>query len=214
MGENFKNIDTILLDLGGVLLNVSYEHTVAAFRNNGIEDFDALYTKAKQDQLFDQFETGSISSSTFRNEVRSRTGIDLHDEVIDDCWNAILGDLPQERIELIETLKERYQILLLSNTNAIHVKAFSKLINEQNGIEDFKALFHGAHYSNEIGMRKPNAEVFHFVLEQHSAMAARTLFIDDTPHHVQGSIAAGLNGFYLDLEKEDIVSALKRLELI
>jgi len=214
MGENFKNIDTILLDLGGVLLNVSYDHTVAAFRKNGVDDFDALYTKAKQDHLFDQFETGAISPSEFHDEIRGRTGIALSDEVIDECWNAILGDLPEERVMLIETLKTCYQVLLLSNTNAIHVEAFSKLIHEQNGIEDFKALFHGAHYSNEIGMRKPNAEVFHFVLEQHSAMAARTLFIDDTPHHVEGSIAAGLNGFYLDLEKENIMTALKRLELI
>ena len=214
MDEQFKNIETILLDLGGVLLNVSYESTVAAFRENGVENFDALYTKAKQDHLFDQFETGAISADDFRNEVRNRTGIALSDEAINDCWNAILGNLPQERIELIESLKTRYQVLLLSNTNAIHVEAFSRLIHEENGIENFKALFHGAHYSNELGMRKPNSDVFKFVLDQHNALPASTLFIDDTLHHVEGSITAGLSGFHLDLGKEDIVTALKRLELI
>ena len=115
---------------------------------------------------------------------------------------------------MIEILKEHYQVLLLSNTNAIHVEAFSQLIEEQNGIADFKGLFHGAYYSNEIGMRKPNEEVFHYVLEQHGAPPDKTLFIDDTLHHVKGSNAAGLKGFHLDLGKEDIVSALRRLGLI
>ena len=210
----FKNIDTILLDLGGVLLNVSYERTVAAFRDHGVKDFDALYNKAKQDHLFDQFETGAISADEFRNEVRKRTGINLNNVEIDHCWNAILGDLPKERIALIEKLKERYQVLLLSNTNAIHVNAFTALIHEQNGIEDFKTLFHGAYYSNEVKMRKPNAEVFHYVLNEHNAIPERTLFIDDTPHHVEGSILAGLQGYYLDLGKEDIVSAMTKLKII
>lgn len=203
-----KNIDTILFDLGGVLLDVSYERTVAAFKANGVANFDALYTQAKQDHLFDQFEVGAISPSEFRDEVRARTGIGLSDEAINDSWNAILGTLPQERVQMIERLKERYQVLLLSNTNAIHVEAFSTLIHEQNGIADFKSLFHGAYYSNEIGMRKPNEEVFNYVLEKHDASPNSTLFIDDTQHHVDGSIAAGLNGYFLDLSKEDVVKAM------
>lgn len=211
MSENFNHIDTILLDLGGVLLDISYDRTVEAFRNSGVQNFDALYTKAKQDHLFDQFETGAISPSEFRNEIRYRTGIDLSNKQIDDCWNAILGELPSERIELVETLKTRYQVLLLSNTNVIHVDAFSKLIHDRNGVEDFKGLFHGAYYSNEIGMRKPDTDVFHFVLERHGAVPSKTLFIDDSAHHVEGSLAAGLIGFHLDLDKEDILTALMKL---
>ena len=211
---NYENIKTILFDLGGVLLDVSYERTVETFKQHGVTNFDALYTQAKQDHLFDQFETGAISPAEFRNEVRERTGIQLNDEAIDRSWNAILGQLPQDRVDMIRLLKERYQVLLLSNTNAIHVEAFSQLIEEQNGIADFKGLFHGAYYSNELGMRKPHAEVFHHVLGIHGANPKSTLFIDDTKHHVDGSIAAGLNGYFLDLAKEDVGHALKGLGII
>ncbi len=103
---------------------------------------------------------------------------------------------------------------MLSNTNAIHMATFTEQVRKQNGISDFKALFHGAYYSNEIGMRKPNADVFHHVLKKHDTAPETTLFIDDTPHHVQGSILAGLNGYFLDLQREDVTEAISRMGLI
>lgn len=206
--------DTILLDLGGVLIDVDYHASAKAFKALGHADFDRLYSKAQQDHLFDGFEVGALSPAQFRDSIRVVLDERLTDAVIDRCWNAMLGSIPAERIELVERLKQRYQVLLLSNTNAIHVPAFSAIVERENGIADFKGLFHGAYYSCEIGLRKPDARAFHHVLGGHGADPRRTLFIDDSEQHVTGARQAGLHAEHLDLAQEDILKMAARLGLI
>ena len=82
------------------------------------------------------------------------------------------------------------------------------------GIGNFKALFDGAYYSCEIGMRKPHPEIFLHVLKEHGSVAERSLFIDDSPQHVEGARRAGLMAEHLDLAKEDILGLVERLGLI
>lgn len=205
---------TILLDLGGVLIDVDYTASARAFHALGFTDFDGVYSKAKQDHLFDGFETGALSPAGFRDRIRELHHQPLTDQQIDACWNAMLGRVPPERITLVERLKERYQVLLLSNTNTIHVPAFEAIIARENGIADFKGLFHGAYYSCEIGLRKPHAESFHHVLERHGADPATTLFIDDSIQHVHGARRAGLQAEHLELANEDVIGLVQRLGLL
>lgn len=206
--------DTILLDLGGVLIDVDYHATARAFRALGHPDFDRLYSKAQQDHLFDGFETGALSPTQFRDRIRQVLDPSLSDAAIDANWNAMLGSVPPARIELVSRLKARYQVLLLSNTNAIHVPAFEAIIERENGITDFKALFHGAYYSCEIGKRKPEAASYRHVLERHEADPTRTLFIDDSIQHVHGARAAGLHAEHLELANEDVIGLVERLGLL
>ncbi len=206
--------ETILLDLGGVLIDVDYHATARAFRNLGHSDFERLYSKAQQDHLFDGFETGALTPAEFRDRIRQLLDPALSDATIDAHWNAMLGSVPPPRLALVERLKQRHQVLLLSNTNAIHVPAFEAIIARENGITDFKALFHGAYYSCEIGLRKPDAAAFLHVLERHGADPATTLFIDDSIQHVHGARNAGLHAEHLDLEMEDVTRLVDRLGLL
>jgi len=206
-------LDLLILDLGGVLIDVDYRATSRHFEAVGITGFDALYSKAKQSDLFDRFETGELSPAGFRAEVRAILQADLSDVDIDAGWNAMLGTIPPARIALVQELKHRYQLLLLSNTNAIHVPAFEAIIARDLGIGDFRSLFHGAYYSCELGMRKPNADIFQHVVARHRADIARTLFIDDSIQHVHGARAAGLRAEHLELEKEDVIGMARRLGL-
>jgi len=209
-----RTYDTILLDLGGVLIDVDYHAAARAFHDLGFTDFNTLYSKAQQDHLFDGFETGELSPAEFRARIRQLFRPDITDTQIDTCWNAMLGSIPPERLTLVERLKERYHVLLLSNTNAIHVPAFEAIIARENGIADFKALFHGAYYSCEMRLRKPHAEAFHHVLNAHGADPAHTLFIDDSFQHVEGARRAGLHAEHLDLAKEDVIALSARLALL
>lgn len=207
-------IDTILLDLGGVLIDVDYHRTAAAFNALGFDGFEALYSKARQDNLFDGFEIGSLSPDEFRDRIIALHGKGLTRGQVDQCWNAMLGRIPQERIDLVRQLKERYRVLLLSNTNAIHVPAFERIIAEHNGIADPRSLFHGAYYSCMIGLRKPEAAAFRYVLERHGAAPEGTLFIDDSAQHVEGARIAGLRAEHLELRDEDVVGMVARLGLL
>ena len=207
-------IDTLLLDLGGVLIDVDYNRTSRAFHALGFERFEELYSKAQQDHLFDGFEVGAISPAEFRDRIRSLHRSDFTDREIDACWNAMLGSVPHERLDLVGELRKHYRVLLLSNTNAIHVPAFCAIIRAENGIQDFKACFDGAYYSCEMGLRKPDAAAFHHVLSRHNADPARTLFIDDSMQHVIGARKAGLVAEHMDLEREDFKGMIGRSGLL
>ncbi|HRH37198.1 MAG TPA: HAD family phosphatase [Flavobacteriales bacterium] len=206
-------IDTIILDLGGVLIDVDYHASTRAFADLGHHRFDALYSQAKQNHVFDAFETGELSPAQFRDRIRELLNAPITDKEIDACWNAMIGTIPQARLDLVERLKQRYTVLLLSNTNAIHVPAFEGIVARTNGIAQFKSLFHGAYYSCEIGKRKPDVEAFHHVLELHNASPERTLFIDDSIQHVIGARAAGLYAEHLDVGRGDIIALCERLGL-
>lgn len=207
-------IDTLLLDLGGVLIDVDYQSTAKAFNALGFDRFEELYNKAKQDRLFDGFEVGALSPTQFRDRIRTLHRSGINDVDIDTCWNAMLGSVPRQRLDLVGQLRKHYRVLLFSNTNAIHVPAFEEIIRKENGISDFKSCFDGAYYSCEVGLRKPDAEAFHVVLEKHHADPQRTLFMDDSLQHVIGARAAGLLAEHLDAEREDFAQLVDRLGLL
>jgi glucose-1-phosphatase len=194
----FKQLDAIIFDLGGVILNLDYQLTIDAFRNLGKDDFDQLYQQAYQNKVFDQFECGQISSREFRDYLRSFYSDQISDEQIDHAWNVMLLDLPAERIELLMRLKDHFRIFLLSNTNELHYANFREKIRRSFGDPDLlDKIFDKTYYSHQLGLRKPNAEVFQHLLEQNNLQAKYTLFIDDSEQHVKGAKTAGLKTMQL-----------------
>ncbi|MDR4987474.1 MAG: hypothetical protein RG741_01385 [Bacteroidales bacterium] len=115
-----NTVKNIIFDLGGVLLNIDYGLTIAAFKKLGVEDFDGFFTQAAQHKVFDRFDTGHVTPGEFRDRLRRLSGLNLSDRQIDDAWNAMLLDMPADRIKLLQKVRRNYRIFLLSNTNAIH----------------------------------------------------------------------------------------------
>lgn len=203
-----QEITAIIFDLGGVLLNIDYNAPVRAFAEFGVTGFDTFYSKAKQSRLFDDFETGKISPSEFRNAIRKQTGLTINDEDFDHAWNSILLDLPAERIELLRTLRKQVPVFLLSNTNEIHVRAFEAGLVRVFGSNVFKEVFHRHYYSCRMNARKPDAGCFLQVVRENNLNPEKTLFIDDSPQHVEGARKAGLQSIHL---KSDIISLFNDL---
>jgi glucose-1-phosphatase len=103
-----------------------------------------------------------------------------------------------ENIKLIEKINEMgYTIFLLSNTNQIHYRFFSEQINKSYGWQKFCSLFNTAYFSHEIGMRKPDAEIFEYVLSKHSLQKHETLFIDDSIQHIHTANSLQINTIHL-----------------
>lgn len=192
-----QKIKNIIFDWGGVISNIDYHETVDAFKKLGLENFDEIYTQLKQTELFDKLEIGTMEPQEFRAKIREMLSHNPTDEEIDAAWTAMLLDLPKERLDLLEKVKENYQIYLLSNTNIIHVTRYSKYLDKVYGHKNFENLFIKAYYSHDVGMRKPHVEIFHHVLKENNLEATETLFIDDTPQHIEGAKKAGLHAFHL-----------------
>ncbi len=197
-----NSINAIIFDLGGVILDLDYQLTIEAFNKLGCVDFNLIYNQQKQNQLFDHFETGKISASTFRNKLQEELSISLTDNEFDNAWNAMLIELPIKRIQLLQNLKGKYPLFLLSNTNEIHIKAFQKIIASTIGYNTFKDCFKMVYYSSDIGLRKPNSDCFKMVLNENDLTPEKTLFIDDSAQHINGAKAIGIQTHLLKKEED------------
>jgi putative hydrolase of the HAD superfamily len=194
-------IKNIIFDFGGVILNIDYKLTENAFARLGLTDFAGIYSQATQKELFDVFEKGLITPADFRKEVKKYIKQKTSDAQIDEAWNAMLLDLPEERVTLLDKLKKTHRIFLLSNTNEIHFTAFSSYIKNKFKRDVFSEVFEKYYVSHKVNMRKPDAEIFELVVRENDLRKEETLFIDDSIQHIEGARKAGLNALFLEKGK-------------
>lgn len=192
-----EKIKNIVFDWGGVLIEIDYYATIEAFNKLGFEDFKAFYSQKNQMEFFIGFEIGKHSPDQFRNYIRDVLKQDLPDKIINDAWCAMLLDIPKSRIEVINKLKAKYKLYLLSNTNQLHEDLVLPRINSSLKL-DFFSLFDGVYLSHRIGMRKPHIDIYKYVLNDKGMKAEETLFIDDTEVNIDASASIGIKSFYLN----------------
>lgn len=199
----------IIFDLGGVILNIDYFKTSAAFKSIGGDQFDAIYSQAQQNFLFDDLETGNISEKAFFAELNTLLGGNYTPEELIKAWNAMLLDFPMSRIEKLEQLGKEYRIFLLSNTNETHLAAFKIIAEQSVGYGRFVNCFEQVFYSHQIGARKPNIDAFEHVLNAGKLEPNQTLFIDDSPQHLVGAKVCGIHTRLLEkgAEFSDVIDA-------
>ena len=195
-----KKINTIIFDLGAVILNIDYRRTIDEFKKLGIKNAEHLYSKKHQSKLFDNIETGKITKEYFLNKLKEKTTNASLDE-IKNAWNALLLDLPEKRVKMLKKLKKKYKLFLLSNTNIIHIEAFKKEIGKKK-YDEFYNLFNKVYYSHEINVRKPSKNAFNMVIKQNKLVINRVLFIDDSLQHITGAKKTGINTFHINGEKD------------
>ena len=116
----------------------------------------------------------------------------------------MLLDFPENHLELLNTLKNEYKLILLSNTNSIHINTISNNLGKTQW-KSFCNLFDKMYLSHEIGIRKPNIEAFQFILKQQQLNPNEVLFIDDSLQHIEGAKKIGIICCHLK-DGEDITT--------
>ena len=197
-----SEIKNIIFDLGGVILNLNYQATIDAFEKLGVKNFENLYNQKKQTELFNNFEKGLISSKNFIYQLQQTTAISK--KQIINAWNAMLLNLPKERLEFILSLKKNYRTFLLSNTNEIHIEYFENQLSKKNHLSLFSTCFDKIYYSCRIKDRKPNASCFKKVLSENNLSIKETLFIDDSIQHINTAKKMEINTYLMEQNKSII----------
>lgn len=186
-----NEIRNIIFDLGGVLLNINYQKTAHAFEQLGFHDFNNMYTQYTADEIFSKLETGKISNEDFYNSLLAKAAQPIRVEDLQTAWNAMLLDFRTESLAKLRQLKLDYKIFLLSNTNDIHWQAFQTIFTESTGEDSLDHHFHKAYYSHQVGLRKPNADIYEFVAADAGLEIAETIFIDDSYNNIEAASALG-----------------------
>lgn len=199
MNPSYQNLQAIIFDLGGVLLNIDYQLTEQAFAALNIPDFETHFSQLKQSPLFDDLETGRISAADFCQALRRQTGASFTNEEIITAWNAMLLDFPRRRLQILQQLSLRYRLFLLSNTNEIHETAFNHIFVQCQGAGEHLAhYFDKIYYSHRLGMRKPDEDIFLHILRENALKPEATLFIDDSPQHIETARRLGIQTIFLE----------------
>ncbi|MEO7768603.1 MAG: HAD family phosphatase [Ferruginibacter sp.] len=187
-----KEIKNIIFDLGGVLLNIDYQKTADAFKMLGVQQFDQLYSQVNANNLFEALETGAISEEDFYQSLYQYCSPHSTTQQMEHAWNAILLDFRKDSLQVLESLKVKYNLFLLSNTNSIHLTAFARILKEETGNASLDDYFIKSYYSHIIKKRKPYADTYEWVLQDGNMIAAETLFIDDSVNNINGASSVGI----------------------
>jgi len=194
-----QDYKTIIFDYGGIFVDINYEDTVRAFSKlTDKVSVDELYSKHNQIDLFSDLEIGKISADTFCEGIRDILKIQSSNELIKDAWCAMLKDIKAERVEFLQELKETKQVFMLSNINAIHEKFLADYSVRNFDISSFYTYFDHVYFSHHVKMRKPNTEIFAYVLEENKLNPKDVLFLDDSLQHVEGARKLGINAIHLE----------------
>jgi len=195
---NFSSVKNIIFDLGGVIINIDFQYTFEAFAKLGDSEILATLKKFKELRVFERYEAGEFTDPQFRDFLRKEFTKHATDIEIDQAWNALLLDIPAERVRRIQHLKEKYNIYLLSNTNHIHIQEVNNILYRSSGIEHLNLLFDKVYLSYEMKMSKPHLEIYNFVLEEQKLNPSQTVFIDDNKDNIIGAQKAGLHTIHVE----------------
>lgn len=190
-------IKNIIFDLGGVIINLDIPRTIKSFEAFGIKDFEKTYSQLAQTPLFDQFDKGLITEHDFFDGIRTQFKLQQSLTEIEEAWNSMLLDFPAQRLQQLLNYKKQYRTFLLSNTNVTHIRSFEQTLQQAHQVSNLSSYFEKDYYSCHLHMRKPDAEIFEFVLAENDLKPEETVFIDDTIIHVKGAEKCGIKAFLL-----------------
>jgi len=193
-------IKNLLFDYGDIFINLDKPATARELIKLGIEDFTPEMVEKNQ-----AYEKGLMTTEDFVDFYHKKFPNTTKEALI-DAWNAILLDFPKHRLEFITQLAKdkTYRLLLLSNTNDLHIS----WIQHDWGMElynEFRVCFEQFYLSHEINLRKPDANIYEFVLRENDLKASETLFIDDTKENTDAAAKLGIHVWNLIPGEEDVV---------
>lgn len=199
-------INTIIFDFGDVFVNLEKEVSIESFKKLGLD--------GPNEELLaqnDLFEKGKISElqfiETFQNYIPN-AGI----EDIRNAWNSLIGDFPLYRLEFLQMLSYKYRLFLLTNTDSIHISNFEHKAG-MSFYSDFYQCFEKVYFSYEMGMRKPDPEIFTTIMKKHDLSPKRTLFVDDKKDNTDVAESLGLHVWNLQVGKEDVTQLFDQKQL-
>lgn len=191
-------IKTLLFDFGDIFINLDKKGAM----QNALDLFNLKEFSEEMIAFNSFYEQGLISTDEFLEFYQENFPKLTSDQIL-DAWQYILKDFPVHRLEFIQQLAsdKTYKLILLSNTNELHINWVKENVSFY---DDFKNCFDAFYLSHEIHLRKPNSDVYQFVLDEHQLKADEVLFIDDTEENILAASKLGIHTWHLDPKSQDI----------
>jgi len=188
------NIDSVIFDIGNVLL--TFDYTVA---EKEILKHTGKHFPPSQEHLHPlriDHETGLISRADFVRAVRFAFEHDGPEDHFLDVWSRIF-EVNTPMVEWARSLHVGTPLFLLSNIGCIH---HDHIFAEY---DFFTRLFRDGVYSYRVGVMKPSRRIFEIACSQFDIIPSRTLYIDDLAENVKGAKDFGLIAHHYNPKRHD-----------
>lgn len=190
--KNRPDVDFVIFDLGNVLIDIDYHQSLDLMKSVLPTSLHNKVDTCYAAEFHKAFEKGQLSSAEFRQEFRHYFQTNWSDAEVNYYWNSLLGTIPAYRLDLVRQLKAQYQVGILSNTNEIHIEAVYAQLQTEHNLTNFDSLFDWVFYSHEMGLTKPNRDIYQQLLLELGTTANRVLFFDDLKANVDGAASIGI----------------------
>ncbi len=196
-----ENYNHLIFDFGGIFININYQNAIDEM-NRICQSHKAsdLYSQHSQVNIFSDLETGKINEEIFLKELNLLLGLNQKEAELKVAWNSMLYTIPSERIDFLKKLRKTKKIYLLSNINEIHEKHIHTLANAA----DFYAEFDKIYFSHHLGLRKPDPEIFKYVLKDIGISVEKAFFMDDSIGHIEAARALKIESLHLEKQNSFI----------
>lgn len=194
-------IRNLIFDLGGVLLNYDVEADTRALAEAGLPEYARWHEYPELGIIANGYLNGLISDEEFCTRIDPFCAPGTSDETKFHSMQAVLADIPRERLEALVKLRERYKVYLLSNINHLSWE-YSLGQFEKAGISP-GSCFDKVFLSFEMGMAKPDPQIFLHVLEDTGSKADETLFLDDSSENIAAAAAVGIAAYKVPMNSPE-----------
>lgn len=209
-----NNIDSIVFDLGGVIIDLDRDAAVEALAELGLEPAEEMLDPYVQRGPFLEMETGKMTAAAFYDCVRLIIGNrEVSDFQIQTAFNKFLVDLPAERLTALRMLRRQgFRLFALSNTNPVMYNSWINQAFKREGLT-INDYFDGIVCSFEEGMCKPDPEIFSRLCQRYGLTPSRTALLDDAPMNVAAARLAGLRALQVGYDKEtDMLATIQLIK--
>lgn len=198
-------IDTLIFDFGDVFINLdkqgALQKTLSLLKTNALPQ--------KAISINERYEKGLLTDSELINFYQTKFPWLSQNDIV-ALWNYIIQDFPLYRLEFLKQLanSQRYKLILLSNTNNLHINYVKEHVAFY---EEFKNCFDWFFLSHEINLRKPDLNIYQFVLESTNTTAENALFIDDTKENTDAAEQLNIKTWNINPKTQDVVTMFNQL---
>jgi FMN phosphatase YigB (HAD superfamily) len=189
---DLKDTETIIFDLGEVIIDLDSKRVIDQFQKHSDKSAEDIIRLISKSQDLIDYEVGKMTDVEFCQVVNELLSIELSQASFEAIWNSFLGIIKLDKLHLMLALKEKFNVLILSNTNAIHQRAFDRRVGEHIPSKTMADMVHTAYYSHELGLRKPDPHIYQKVIDLQNLNPAKTIFFDDRLENITAAQDSGI----------------------
>ncbi len=197
-------IKNLIFDFGDVFINLNKKAPELALNKMGIHTISE-----EMNDWHNAYEKGLLTSDqiiqNYLNTFPQLTALSFK-----NAWNSIILDFPQHRLDwLVQLVRQgHFRLFLLSNTNEMHIEQVIKNMGALR-YSQFQSCFERFYLSHQVKLRKPDLEIYDFVLQNDNLDPKETLFIDDTLLNTAAASSMDIYTWHLDPLHEDVTQVFE-----